>query len=95
MSKVTLYKAGGPRVIWGEKYHIKTVDASEADRLIDNDGWCVSPQDAKIAANSGSVSREELEAEADRLDIGYNSRTSDETLKQRILDAHGDEYELD
>ena len=79
----------------GNKYDFKVIDdGAELDR-----GWHYTYQDAYDSYNAAShinddyappveddepVTRDELEAKAKELGIGYNSRTSDEALLQRI-----------
>lgn len=91
-----LYKSGGKHKIHGGKFDYIIVDA-ETDELKEalSDGWFKTTEEAaKSGGGLESKTREELEdiaeameADNEGLNIAFNSRTDDDTLRQRIMDA--------
>ncbi len=76
---VMLYRPGSENV-FGCLVEVKVFEEDEVSDAL-KAGWVDSPFDV------GSESRDELEAKAKELGVSFNARTSDETLKQRILEA--------
>ena len=83
-----IYKLGGAFVIDGNNFELKTIDAAIEDEIEKYLalGWSETPADAVSAYEpSKSPERLELEAQARQLGVGFNVKTSDETLQQRII----------
>jgi len=85
-----LYKKDGTMLETNEgHYDYLIVDAGidgEIERELEN-GWRKTTIEADDIEFEGNVTREELEAKAKELNIGFNSKTSNETLTERINEA--------
>ena len=62
------------------------IEKSPIEKALEN-GWRKTTIEADDIEFEGNVTREELEAKAKELNIGFNSKTSNETLTERINEA--------
>lgn len=97
MNNLMIYKLGGSFVIGPNLFELKTIDKSDLEKY-KAQGWSETPNDAVIHAMAEKViikdsedHRESLENQARELGIGFNARTTDETLEKRIDEALGAE----
>ena len=85
-----LYKLGGSHKIDGAFYSYVIVDEDGYEAAID-DGWALTPADAALVPDEPGIddppTRDEMEQQAKSLGIGFNKRTTDETLLERIKEA--------
>lgn len=101
MHKKMIYRLGGSFKIGDSMFEIKTIDQDvegELQKHLD-DGWFETPNDAIIkegvkelsalidAESDEDDARDKLEQKAKELGIGFNVRTTNETLSQRIAEA--------
>lgn len=102
MHKKMIYKLGGDFKIGENMFALKTIDKDVEGELEKHlsDGWSETPNDATSKLDIGEelstllaeetqadVEREGLEARAKELGIGFNIKTTNETLSQRIATA--------
>ena len=92
-----LYKAPGPHEIHGGHFDYTIVDADEEGAIVQAqaDGWFLTTDEAKAAADSAKANKEaelaqvvraDLEAKAAELGIKFGKKITDDELVQLIQD---------
>ena len=82
-----VYRSPGAHRTGGTAYAFLGVDDAAGLKAALADGWHLTLPEALGGVSEAPASRDELEQKAKELGVGFNSRTTDATLSQRIAEA--------